>query len=397
MLLLAKKPPYPAHDGEAIAILQLAKGLVANGAVVTILYMNTRKHHFEAAEIPEDLQKQIRFIGVDVNNDVQPLAALFNIFSPLPYHVVRFKSNTYLNALKQLLHQQQFDVIQAEGLYLIQYFQFITIPKNTKLIYRSHNIEAAIWSDITNNTRSIFKKWYLGLQAKKLYRYEKKQPALIDAVLPISTADTLFYREHFNNLPIHHTPTGVELTASVIPKEINTRTLYFIGGLDWIPNVEGLFWFMDEVFPALLNRFPDLTFHIAGRNGDAGWKSMQRPGIIYHGAVPEAADFASDKYICIVPLLSGSGMKIKIIEAMFLGKPVVTTSKGASGMPDGTSDYFYTASSVQTFIQQVTTLLEQPEIGKQKGLQAKTFVEQQLSHSAITQQLIEFYQNLPLR
>ena len=90
ILLLAKKPPYPTHDGEAIAILQLAKGLVANGADVTILYMNTRKHHFEASAIPEDLQQQIRFIGVDVNNDVRPITALLNIFSALPYHVVRF-------------------------------------------------------------------------------------------------------------------------------------------------------------------------------------------------------------------------------------------------------------------------------------------------------------------
>ncbi|MBK9455592.1 MAG: glycosyltransferase [Bacteroidetes bacterium] len=394
ILLLSKKNPYPERDGEAIAIMQLAKGLAQNGCKVSILYMNTPKHHFPVSEIPGELTQLINFYAVNVNNAITPIGALQNLFVSTPYHVQRFFSSAYLAALRQLIANNHFDIIQAEGLYLTQYFNLIRKPANTRFVYRSHNIESEIWGNIATNTSNSIKKWYLQIQTKKLADYEKTIPQNIDAIVPISIADFSYYQQITTTIPLHHTPTGIELDQSPIASAVDFNTLYFLGGLDWLPNIEGLEWFIHEIFPKIIKILPETTLHIAGRNGDERWKQLHHPQIKYHGEVENAQKFAADKYICIVPLLSGSGMKIKIIEAMHLGKPVVTTPKGAKGMPTGTGLHFYTAADAQQFADIVIDLLQSPEKVVQKTKLAQQFVDDNLSHLTITQALIHFYQKI---
>ena len=108
--------------------MQLAKGLAQNGCKVSILYMNTPKHHFPVSEIPSELTQIINFYAVNVNNAITPIGALQNLFVSTPYHVHRFFSSAYLAALRQLIANNHFDIIQAEGLYLTQYFNLI--PKH---------------------------------------------------------------------------------------------------------------------------------------------------------------------------------------------------------------------------------------------------------------------------
>lgn len=396
ILLLAKKNPFPAHDGEAIAILQMANGFVHAGCAVTVLYMNTPKHHFEVEDIPEPLKAQITFIAVKVKSNVSPQGLVLSILQLKPYHVTRFYSEEYAQKLNELVVNNNFDFIQAEGLYLIQYFTELRKYTTAKLIYRSHNIEAEIWHNIASNSTNGLKKWYLQLQAKKLLHYEQHAHQLVDAIIPISTSDEQFYKRLKNKIPLYHAPTGVEIGESNYGKvPVSNNSLYFIGGLDWLPNVEGLNWFIENVFPAIQQQFPNVVLHIAGRNGSSEWLTINNKQIIYHGEVEDATQYASNKFICIVPLLSGSGMKIKIIEAMHLSKPVITTRKGATGMPDGTAEHIYIADDAGEFIEQIKMLLTNPEIGFRKGVDAQNFVAKNLNHNEIAARLLQFYQTLP--
>lgn len=395
VLLLAKKNPYPDRDGEAIAVLQMAKGLAEAGCEVSVLYMNTPKHHCAVTEIPAALRKKITFYAVEVNNAVTAVGAIQSLVQRIPYHVNRFYSVDFKNKLLQLVQQHSFDIIQAEGLYLVQYFTALRIHTHAKLIYRSHNIEAEIWQNIGDNSAQNIKKWYLRKQAKKLLQYEKQITQFIDAIVPIATADAIFYKQLNTTMPVHHAPTGVQLSATVAESAtINYNTLYFIGGLDWLPNVEGLQWFIHQVFATIQQQFPNVILHIAGRNGSNNWQQLNNTQIIYHGEVDDAAAFASDKYICVVPLLSGSGMKIKIIEAMHLGKPVITTQKGAKGMPDGIAAHIYIAHDAAQFITLLQQLLNNNNEAILNAKKAQQFVINTLSNRQIANQLIQFYQTL---
>src|SRR5262245_22044107 len=144
ILLLAKKNPYPASDGESIAISQMATGLKNAGHDVSVLYMNTPKHHFNADQIPDHLKSEIRFYDVSVNTSVHAIHALSNLFSSIPYHAERFNQRAYASRLEALLKKEKYDLIQLEGLYLTAYIPLIRKYSNAKITYRSHNIEGNI-------------------------------------------------------------------------------------------------------------------------------------------------------------------------------------------------------------------------------------------------------------
>ena len=395
ILLLAKKNPWPPKDGEAIAILQMAKGLAANGNSVTILYMNTPKHHFEASDIPASGKNNITFESVWVDSGIKSIPAFINLLKKTPYHVERFFSKTFLSKLIVLIQKEKFDIIQAEGLYLIQYFAFLKNYTQAKFIYRSHNQEGEIWKNLAANSKSPIKKKYLNQQSKKLIRYENDIVKNVDAIIPISLADTVHYKLLSEKNKVFYSPSGIDIEN--IPDSDNniiTNDLYFIGALDWLPNVEGLMWFMNKIFPAIIKLHPDVTFHIAGRNAPAQLATIKQTGIIFHGEVDNALDFITGKFICIVPVLSGSGMKLKIMEAMAAGKHVITTLKGAEGMPTGVDEHISIAVSELEFVKKLNDLIENKQQTAAKAKAGKHFVLQHLNNNTLTNQLTQFYSNL---
>ena len=397
ILLLAKKNPWPPKDGEAIAILQMAKGLAANDNSVTVLYMNTPKHHYDAEKIQLSGFTDIQFQSVWVNSDLKTWNALANLVKNTPYHAERFFSKDYLVKLTDLVKNGNFDIIQAEGLYLTQYFSKIPKDPKTKFVYRSHNREGEIWKNIASNSKKPLEKWYLKLQSKKLFNYENLIVKNADVIVPISLTDTVHYKNISDKYQVFYSPTGIDIEN--IPdqlSEVKGNDLYFIGGLDWLPNTEGLLWFIHKIFPAIKNLFPEIQLHIAGRNAPSwlGEKLFGVAGIQYHGEVPNAFEFIRDKFICIVPLLSGSGMKLKIMEAMAVGKPVITTIKGAEGMPTGVDEHISIAVSEAEFIRMLSNLINNKTDTLKKANAAKHFVIRHLNNNTLTKQLTQFYSNL---
>lgn len=396
ILLLAKKNPYPPNDGEAIAIRQMAKGLSDQNNKVTILYMNTPKHHFDAESIPDKEKLNIKYYCVEVNPKVNITGAVANLFSPLPYHVVRFNSRDFLNKIIILLNEEKYDIIQAEGLFLVQYFKAIRKYSTAKLIYRSHNVEGEIWKNIGDNVLSPLKKIYLKIQSKKLINYEKKIIKTADAILPISVTDALYYSSVFDEKKIKYLPSGIDTnTVDLTNKQLaEVNDIYFLGGLDWLPNIEGLNWFINEIFPKVRKLVPNIKFHIAGRNAPKWLSELNEPGIQFHGEVANAADFIREKFICVVPLLSGSGMKIKIIEAIAAGKYVITTSKAAEGMPGGTEGLIVIADTPQHFAECIGIAIYRKQNKFVNVDAGKQFIISELDNHKLSASLVEFYKFL---
>ncbi len=397
ILVLAKKPPYPPHDGEAIAIMQMAVGLCDAGNEVTMLYMNTAKHSFNPQEIPEQYRQKIKFQAVYVHAGISLIKAAFNLFSSLPYHLTRFYSKSFDQTLIEILSQDQFDIVQCEGLFLTAYSKTIRRHSKALIIYRSHNVEGMIWKRFASGEKRKLRSRFIHLQAKKLLAYEKSVDQITDAVVPISNYDQKFYETIFTRNKIKYSPAGIDLHQyeTLQQGKVNHRNLYFLGGLDWLPNQEGLFWFVEKVLPLVLQHDPEITFHIAGRNGPAGFSKLNDgKNIIYDGEVSDASEFVSDKFICIVPLFSGSGMKIKIVEAMAQNKLVITTPVGAEGMPEGLTDHLIICDTAESFAEKISWALDHPAEGAAIASAGRNFVLSSLDNTQLTSELTEFYQSL---
>src|SRR6056297_2353182 len=146
ILQVTNKVPYPTNDGGAIACMNMTSGFALLGHKVTVLAMNTKKHHTDLYEIPESVRDWADFILVNVPARIAAIPALVNlVFSGKPYNAVRFISRAFSRRLEQVLKSDDFDVVQLEGLYVCPYIPLIRKYSRAKIVYRAHNIEHEIW------------------------------------------------------------------------------------------------------------------------------------------------------------------------------------------------------------------------------------------------------------
>jgi glycosyltransferase involved in cell wall biosynthesis len=194
---------------------------------------------------------------------------------------------------------------------------------------------------------------------------------------------------------MHTVPTGVD-TRELAPdnSQVEFPSVFHIGALDWGPNLEGLQWFFSKAWPIVLDRFPDLSFYLAGRNAPSSIKNADYPNMIFLGEVDDAYAFMRSKAIMIVPILSGSGMRIKIVEGMALKKTIITTTIGTEGINTTNRKNILVADNPEDFAGAICELLENPRFYNEIGENACTFVRENYDNLAITKACTDFFQRL---
>ena len=393
ILQVTNKVPYPVIDGGAIACMNLARGFSLLGHKVTILAMNTIKHHITLTEIPDSVKELAEFKLVNVPAKISPFSALLNLlFSTKPYNATRFISKIFAKELQRVLLENDFDIIQLEGLYVCPYIPLIRKNSNAKIIYRAHNIEHEIWSRTAVMAHG-FEKWYLKNLSKRIKHFEVQILNKYDLLVPITGRDGIILNKLGNNKPVHISQTGID-SSVLIPNSKNLKhpTLFHIGSLEWAPNQEGLIWFFDNCWDAVREKYPELQFFIAGRNAPAWFqKMMNLPNVVFKGEVVDAYEFINSKSIMVVPLFSGSGMRIKIIEGMALGKPIITTAVGTEGISTTSGVNIVVTENAEGFVQSISDLIEDREYFNKISKNAIEYIHKNFDNLSSAGSLIDFY------
>jgi glycosyltransferase involved in cell wall biosynthesis len=393
ILQITNKVPYPVKDGGAIACMNLTRGFSLLGHQVTILAMNTVKHYITLGEIPESVKELAEFKLVNVPARISPFTALFNLFfSQKPYNATRFISKTFTEELKKILRENEYDIIQLEGLYVCPYIQVIRSNSKAKIIYRAHNIEHEIWSRTAIMAHG-FEKWYLKNLSKRIKRFETQILNKYDLLVPITSRDGAILNKLGNTKPVHVSQTGID-SSVLVPnsKNLNHPTLFHIGSLEWSPNQEGLIWFFENCWDAIREKYPDLQFFVAGRNAPPWFqKLLNLPNVVFKGEVADAYEFMNSKSIMVVPLFSGSGMRIKIIEGMALGKPIVTTPVGTEGISTTSGENIIVINDAEGFVQSISDLIENREYFDKISKNAIEYIHENFDNLSSAGSLIEFY------
>jgi glycosyltransferase involved in cell wall biosynthesis len=387
------KVPWPPKDGGAIACLNLTKGFSMLGHEVTVLSMNTSKHHIRIKDMPADLRSKADFRLVEVPASINWIEATLNLlFSKLPYNAQRFISDEFSHELAKLLTEKQFDVVQLEGLYLCPYIPVIRQYSDALISYRAHNIEYEIWERTATLSEGLRSK-YLRNLSKRIKRFEISYLNSYDLLVPITDRDGNILDKLGNEKPRHTSQTGIDF-ASLVPtaRKLEFPSLFHIGALDWAPNQEGLIWFFNHCWPKIHSQNPGLKFYLAGRNAPEWFERIIKlDGVVYLGEINDAYDFINSKAVMVVPLFSGSGMRIKIIEGMALGKPIVTTDIGTEGIPTENGKNILIANDADRFIEAVTQLINDRALSDQIGKSAIGFIQEKFDNLSQAEALIEFY------
>lgn len=396
ILQVCKKFPYPLRDGEVIAIHQLTRGFYEAGQKVTVAAINTKKHFFPPDEMPVENQEFADFHSVLLDTDVNWWDALRTLFTGDSYNIQRFVSPDFERLLSAILRENDFDIVQLEGLYLLPYLLTVRKFSKAKIVLRAHNIEHLIWERNSKIAKPGAKKWYLQSLAARMKEFEIYHLNSCDALVPISEVDAARFVELGCKLPIHTSQVGMNLNGDSEEMEETPEhpSVCYIGSMDWLPNREGIEWFLEKVWPKVQSQFPELKFFIAGRNFPSDFPDKSYPNVEMVGEVENSRAFLRSKSIMVVPLFSGSGIRVKILEAMAEGRTVISTSVGAEGIDAISESQILIADDADAFARQIKHCLNDPEFCSMIADEGRAFVKKRFDNKVIVKELLDFYKSL---
>ena len=389
--------PYPPNDGGAIAMFSMLNGLQNNkGVELSLVSLNTKKHRVEINNLP-DIFKRIEYtLYFNLNTNISILGIITNLFSSKPYHISRFYNKKFEKELHNFIEKVNPNIIQCEGLAMAVYSKKIKeVFPRTKIILRAHNVEYKIWERLADQLKGI-RKYYLREQVKRLKKFELSILNSIDALIPISEIDSDFFKNNGFNKPLMSSPTGLNLqkygAGYQLPIHINS--VFSIGSLDWMPNQEGIRWFLDKVWTLVYENNKSAKFYVAGKNMPDWIESYSSESVIVLGEVPDSVAFMKNYGIMIVPLFSGSGIRIKIIEGMAAAKAIVSTTIGAEGIEYDNKTNIMIANNEQDFANAILQLLSNNTIAENLAINAYKNAKLHYDQDTLTTKIVDFYSKL---
>lgn len=328
--------PYPLNSGKRIRTFQLVSRLARRHRITYICHRNADPREAVEAEAV------FRASGIEpivVDRAIPPrsgpgfaarLAA--NLLSPLPYSVASHTSRALSRAILDLQSRQPIDLWQAEW---TPYVESLRTLDGARLLIMAHNVESRIWQRYYENETNPLRRWYIGHQWRKYRRFECRAFRRADRVIAVSPDDARIIREEFGARHVSVVENGVDTSyfrpgaAGRVPGRI-----LFLGSLDWRPNLDAVDQLLYGIFPAVRSADPSATLCLVGRNPPESLRqrASATPGVELHADVADVRPFLAEAAVMVVPLRIGGGSRLKILEALAAGTPVISTRIGAEGL-----------------------------------------------------------------
>ncbi len=398
VLLICNKAPFPTKDGAAIAIFNMATGLIKNGVEVHLLAINTKKHFSSDSDIPKEFVKSTNYQSVYRDTDVNIFGAMANLASQSSYFVSRFYFKRFSDALTQKLIAVDFDVVQIEGVFMATYLPLIRKYSKAKVVLRAHNIEYVIWERYLKVSKNILKNFYINLHKVRLKKFEVNIFNEVDAIVPITKIDADVLKTVVCDKPIFYAITGVDLEKyPYIESAVDLDSIFYFGSMDWFPNIQAVEWFKENCWEDIKSRTSNrVRWIIAGRNIPQHILALESdPRIKTISNVDNAFAFYKQYNVQLTPMLSGSGLRIKLIEGAAYGKPIVTTAVGMEGLSFKHGEELLIADTAGEFADAVVKLLNNDnQIQKVLSQNVRKYAEENFDNVSVVKRLVAFYNSL---
>ncbi len=310
-----------------------------------------------------------------------------NLFSRRPYSLAKYCQPQVARRLRRLLEEESYDVILCDFLLTAAVIPWeLPCPK----VLFTHNIEALIWQRHYQVARNPLWKAVCYREYRAMERLERRYLERSEYVLAVSEVDRAFFARFVDPRKITVIPTGVDVDYfRPTPEAEQPNTLVFTGSMDWLPNEDGVFHFVDEILPRIRSHIPDVSLWVVGRRPSGRLQALaaRNHAVRATGTVEDIRPYMGQGSVYVVPLLVGGGTRLKIFEAMAMGKPVVSTSIGAEGLPVRHGENIILADTPEVFAHHVITLLRDPGKRGELGRAARQLVERNHSWASVVAQL----------
>jgi|SoiMethySBSTD1v2_1073268.scaffolds.fasta_scaffold225650_2 glycosyltransferase involved in cell wall biosynthesis len=285
---------------------------------------------------------------------------LRGLASPLPLNMQRFESPRLGRLLGDVMRRERFDRVICDHLTPASY-----LPGLSDAFLFQHNVETVIWRRHVQHARDPLRRAYFGMQARKMFNFERRVCRTVRHIVAVSAIDAQNMRDYFGVSNISEIPTGVNIEFHAPPPPPDVKPfadLAFVGSMDWLANIDGVTWFVDEVLPIIRRKRPDCSLAIIGRSPPPAIQQMAErdPRIFVTGTVPDIRPYLWGSAVSIVPLRIGGGTRLKIYESMASRVPVVSTRVGAEGLELDPRDTGRLGDTADEFAAACVELLDAP-------------------------------------
>jgi len=393
ILQLTHKPPVPSIDGGCLAMRQISNSLLSSGVELRVIAIETKKHPIVPSAEFTNYKENTNFESVFVNTNITIPKIVKSLLGKRSIHANRFYSKKMNERLKTLFSHEPFDVVIFESIFTGAYIPTVRKYSKARIIMRIHNIEHLIWRRLALQEKNLLKKLFFYSVASSLKRFECSLFKKIDGYIPITEVDNFYFSQQFPTLCGQVIPFGIDIKEYHYEKgELPTEPISFfhIGSMNWQPNKEGICWFLDNIWEKATAKYPNITLVLAGKGNAELFKSRTLKNVKVYDFVEDAQQFIKEHDIMLVPLLSGSGMRIKIMEGMALGKPIITTSIGAEGISVKDKENILIADSPEAMLDLLFFCIEHPEKCEEIGRNARQLIEDRYTQEKISKDLIAF-------
>lgn len=374
ILVLTPQLPYPPHQGTTMRNYNIILQLAQRHEVHLLSFLENGD---ENGADSGPLAKRCRSVQGIHTPPPRTLwqRLLTTSLSPLPDMALRLPSERFRQRLTATLEGQPFDVVQVEGIEMAQYGLLVRDWRKERpaplLVFEDHNAEYILQRRAFETDLHLLRRWpgalYSFIQWRKLRRYEAHVCRSADRVIAVSEADRDALRDLAGDLPLTVVPNGIDLefyrSEAPADQPIRPMALVFTGKMDFRPNVDAVLWFGQEVLPLIRRDLPEAHFYVVGQKPHPRLDALKDdPAVTITGAVPDVRPYIRGAALYVVPLRIGGGTRFKILEALALGKPIVSTSLGCEGFPElRDGENIAIADTPQEFAIRVVRLLRDSE------------------------------------
>jgi glycosyltransferase involved in cell wall biosynthesis len=385
LLFTHKQILFPRDTGGKIRVLNIVRHLARWHEVC---YLCNLRHGDEKC-LPQMEALGLRVEGIAKQDSRRRSPryygeAVLNVFSPHPFTVARNLDPALRARASALIRDEVFDLMICDGVQMTPHFVELPVPK----ILFQHNAEARLLGRHAKHDPTRWRRLYMAAQHRKMRRFEAAYGSRFDAVIAVSDQDRQAFEEDYGWRHVRTIDTAVDLDyLQPSGRPERPERVLFVGSMDWVPNQDGVDFFLREVWPLVRARRPEAIFQLVGRDPPARLRRLSginRVEVL--GTVPDVRPYLEEATVVVVPILVGGGTRLKIYEAMALGKAVVSTTIGAEGLVYAEGKHLLLADEPAAFAEAVVRLLEAPLLRRRLGQSARCLVHDHFSDETVARQ-----------
>lgn len=384
ILYITHKPVYPLVDGGCKAMAAFLD-LLTEDFEIHHITISTNKHPFDLANYPKNVKiRSIQHFHIDT--DLSFFRSFRSLFERGSYNVNRFYNKNLERIICEKITEHSMDCVVSESIFPLAYLEAIQLKTQAKVYLRAHNIEHKLWQQHFNESTGL-KRIFLKKLARDIQNFELNVFSKINGCIFLSEEDQNYFKQLKNNV------RSISIPVTVVNPNRQVDYLksdfFFLGAMNWEPNIQAVRELTEHIFPKIREKIPLATLHLGGSFFPESIISSPENGVIVHGFVENLFDFFNTG-IQLVPLKSGSGVRVKLLETLSYGVPTVCTAIAASGLKESAATSYIVENEEDLFVNAAVNLARNKDLRKEIGQNAKYYMEKAYNFENLKKELVEF-------